>query len=448
MDGLAVKMQALMGWDSPKRSERLTLRTVSEATGLSATYLWMLLRGVRDNPSADTIQRLAAYFGTDVSYFHEQPDPVEPTRFHGRVSKIHALIQVADAEGPAAVSKQLLEAWDFVRESGPAPLAARIALHCVSHLKAQKDLSRAERILKDLKGKWTGRLPVVHEVEALMGLAHVAYDQARYFEAVERMETCLDLIQSSGHQTPLLKDVWYNLGIYYRQVGKPQDSMEAFGRALELYPPDQREDIAFIHMGLGRAYHDAGMHDEALEHSQKALDMLTELGNAQWAGSVSNNLGDILCDVERWQEARARYEAGMLAHRVVGYPRGLALNLSGVARCQLELGDARKALSTVNQAIAQLKELEEHTYRADAQLVRSRVHMALSDWKSARRDLGEAKAYFYEHRMVANLMRAVGIEAELDSKMGAFEEAAAHLQESARVFRVLANHVRPVERAA
>ncbi len=449
METLAEKLKNLMGWNLSDRSRRLSLREVARGTGLSHSYLWMLVSGARDNPTADVLERLSHYFGTDISYFHETRGPgSEGAQFRGRLVEVRALIHRAETDGPEELGPELEEAWELVCRAGPAELAVRVALAYCRCLRSQKAYPKGEAVLRQLSGRWLGKLPLDYEIRVQFQFAVLAYEQARYFEAVERMETCLERIESAGHQTPLLEDVWYNLGIYYRRVGRPEDSVRAYLRARELHPDDSGQRLAFIHMGLGQAYRDCRRYEESLEHLLGALEILTELGDAKWAGAVCNNLGDTLCELGRWREARARYEAGLLAHRMVRYERGAGLNLAGIARCQLELGDPAKALSTVNQALSLLAQLGEKPDWADALLVRARVYTALEEWDKARADLEKAKTCFHEGRMVPHLLRAIAVEAELDSRMGALEDGAERLRRSAEVVRGLADWVRTVGRAA
>lgn len=395
------------------------------------------------------MRRLAAFFGVDVGFFmddHEEPG--EAPQVRGPAERIYRLLQRAEADREGLVDQELVESWQFVRESGPARLAGDIALRASRYLITKERYAEAEQMLRDLTRRWLARLPVAYEIRALTRRAAAAFAQTRYFEAVEWMETCLPLLEEVRDDTALAKDIWYNLGIYYLQVGRPGDSVRAYTKALELHDPNDSAEVAFVHMGLGQAYKHANQLELSLQHSAVALEMLTELGDSQWAGYVCNNMGDALAQLGRWSEAKARYEAGLLAHRIANVPKGCARNTAGIAQCQLELGDAKKALATVNQAIAQLEALGELPDRADTLLVRARIHLALSNWKKARADLEEAKTFFYERRMVAHLMRAVAVQAELDARMGALEQGAQNLRESAEVFRVLANHLRTVERAA
>lgn len=57
----------------PDHPEEWTLREVAEGTGLSISYLSVLRRGERDNPSRDQIEALAAFFKVSPAYFF--PDP-------------------------------------------------------------------------------------------------------------------------------------------------------------------------------------------------------------------------------------------------------------------------------------------------------------------------------------------------------------------------------------
>jgi transcriptional regulator with XRE-family HTH domain len=55
--------------------EEYTNAEVSQATGISATYIGYLRKGVRGNPSVDTVRALARFFRVRPSYLvDEEPD--------------------------------------------------------------------------------------------------------------------------------------------------------------------------------------------------------------------------------------------------------------------------------------------------------------------------------------------------------------------------------------
>lgn len=447
MQELAAKMKILMGWDSSRRRGRLTLRQVARSTGLSHSYLWMLLSGARTNPTADTLERLADFFGTDVTYFHDRVQRDEPTEFRGRMKTVHDLVQQAEAEGVEAVGARLADVWELLRTSGPSGLAARAALAYTDYLAQQNEHGRAEEVLRELLARWRPRMRLEHELKALYRWALLAYEQHRFFEAVERMETCLWRLGAAGPDAgpaaaALERDVRYQLGIFYRRAGRAEDAVRAYERALELCPPEEKRDVAFIHLGLGRSHRDAGRLEEAVEHLSTALGMLTDVGDARRAGCACNDLGDTLCAMGRWAEARARYEAGLLAHRMAGCESGVADAQAGIARCQLELGEPTKALGTVNQALDGLRPDDGRGRWGDALLVRARVYMALERWDEAAADVRRARDCFYDRRMVPRLMRAIAVEAELHGRTGALEKGAAQLREAAELLRGLGERLR------
>ena len=66
---LAERLNRLFEIVRPRGEERqYTNSEVAAATGVSGTYIGYLRRGVRDNPSVDTVQALARFFGVRPSY--------------------------------------------------------------------------------------------------------------------------------------------------------------------------------------------------------------------------------------------------------------------------------------------------------------------------------------------------------------------------------------------
>ena len=64
---------------------------VAAATGVSGTYIGYLRRGVRDNPSVDTVQALARFFGVRPSYLVDDLDEEQAARIEAQVRLFQAL---------------------------------------------------------------------------------------------------------------------------------------------------------------------------------------------------------------------------------------------------------------------------------------------------------------------------------------------------------------------
>lgn len=93
---------------------------VAAATDISASYIGYLRKGVRDNPSVETIQALARFFGVRPSYFvDEQVDEEHAAAVEAQLR----LVQALNDPGIKRLAMRAMEA-----ELSPAALDAITAM--------------------------------------------------------------------------------------------------------------------------------------------------------------------------------------------------------------------------------------------------------------------------------------------------------------------------------
>jgi ESX-1-secreted protein regulator len=98
---------------------------VAAATDVSGSYIGYLRKGVRDNPSVDTVQALARFFGVRPSYFvDDEQDAEEAAAVEARLRLRQALtdpgierlaMRAAEAELSPAALDAITEMIDQVR---------------------------------------------------------------------------------------------------------------------------------------------------------------------------------------------------------------------------------------------------------------------------------------------------------------------------------------------
>lgn len=94
---IARRLNRLFEIVQPRGEERQYSNSeVAAATGVSGTYIGYLRRGVRDNPSVDTVQALARFFGVRPSYLVD--DDADEQRAASTEAQVR-LFQVLDDPG-------------------------------------------------------------------------------------------------------------------------------------------------------------------------------------------------------------------------------------------------------------------------------------------------------------------------------------------------------------
>lgn len=93
-DTLAAKVDHLFSTVRPREGDEYSFEEVAEgirAKGgptISATYLWQLRKGLRDNPTKRHLEALAGFFGVPPAYFF---DDAEAARINAELALLSAL---------------------------------------------------------------------------------------------------------------------------------------------------------------------------------------------------------------------------------------------------------------------------------------------------------------------------------------------------------------------
>ncbi|HEY3710595.1 MAG TPA: helix-turn-helix domain-containing protein [Amycolatopsis sp.] len=93
-DTLAAKVDHLFSIVRPREGDEYSFEEVAEgirAKGgptISATYLWQLRKGLRDNPTKRHLEALAGFFGVPPAYFF---DDAEAERINAELTLLSAL---------------------------------------------------------------------------------------------------------------------------------------------------------------------------------------------------------------------------------------------------------------------------------------------------------------------------------------------------------------------
>lgn len=121
-------------------------------------------------------------------------------------------------------------------------------------------------------------------------------------------------------QQPELGLVWNNLGVAYRETGKPDDAMASFRSAVRFAP-----EMAEAWNNWGVALDEKNEADQALNAYQKALEIQPDYA------SPHLNMGIILQKLERFKEAKIHYRKVLETHPQNEIAQFMLLSINGDA---------------------------------------------------------------------------------------------------------------------
>lgn len=225
------------------------------------------------------------------------------------------------------------------------------------------------------QGEWTGRFSRAGTVVGLLlvGVAGlISFHRSAYFHdnlAFSRQWLRTDPDSVNAH---------YNLGFGMAQLGRHQEAVEAYERALEIEP-----DYGYAHNNLGNALGKVGKHEEAIRHFQQALKL--DPGYAE----AHHNLANVLVEESRRDEALEHLREAVRLRPDFAEAQ---MNLGNLLA---EKGNAAAAVNHYRSALELNPDFAEaHNNLANALVALGRLREAISHYSEAvriRPDYPEAR---------------------------------------------------------
>jgi adenylate cyclase len=145
------------------------------------------------------------------------------------------------------------------RYGAAASLAASCHLHNISHgwavdpKSAIEEATRLSRLALNVDGNDPEALAIAGRVTAFSG----------------DIDAAIDLVDRAVALNPNSANAWLRRGLTYRHVGRPDEALRSFERAIRLSPVDPWIFLMFT--GMGIAFIDLRRFDEAVAFARKAL---------------------------------------------------------------------------------------------------------------------------------------------------------------------------------
>ena len=137
-------------------------------------------------------------------------------------------------------------------------------------------------------------------------LATVRMMQKKYAEAVAGHEEALAIFEKQG-EPKMMATAWHQIGRVHQEVGDYESAEAAYRRSLEIKSQnDDRAGQASSLVQLGILYKEH-LHrpEEAIVFERQAVDIAIETGDLAKEGLRRSNIANTLCQLKRYDEARA-----------------------------------------------------------------------------------------------------------------------------------------------
>ncbi len=185
-------------------------------------------------------------------------------------------------------------------------------------------------------------------------------------------------------------------------------------------------DAGVVLVSLGRVHRVHGQLDRALELYRQAFNLQTATHNEPAAIQSLNAIAATLIRMGRYQEGCTVYEQGAARAQQLGSSHFINLLTAGLGTCYTDVGRAEEGIALLEQVVArekvptrkvyeliQLAESQAETGRLEAAMTRVNEALSIADTSSPERR-----------------MPALGLRADVERRLGRFDEAEADLREA------------------
>jgi|GEM_PF-5502807 tetratricopeptide (TPR) repeat protein len=332
-----------------RKARRMTLQQVA-GSRLSVSMLSRIETG-QATPSIETLQVIADQLGLPLTYFTAGTESGS-TR---SAKQIALLLDLGDAclkndafEDARAYFEQAREAAENLQlrallaraELGLGITAFRIH----DYGRAESHLLVAREFLDEVDEPL--RVAEVHNY-----LGAIRFQRELYAEARREYEIALRLIERGYDNHDLKSRILNNLASVHQVLGEPEIAVQLYHQALALLGDDPYKQ-AMMYFGLSLAYSDQGKLDEAADYAARSRELFAALENLKFVAKVNNNLGMILLDMGRREEALRHIRECIQISQQINDIEGAQEAPYSLACYYYERGEFDQALEYAAEAIA------------------------------------------------------------------------------------------------
>jgi tetratricopeptide (TPR) repeat protein/DNA-binding XRE family transcriptional regulator len=265
-------------------------------------------------------------------------------------------------------------------------------------------------------------------------MATVLNQQEHFNHAIEAGLRADQWLSHARNADPALRArVLTNLGRSFFATGQLARAHEFHLRALDAaLDAENLLRIANAHMAAGVTARATGNLEQAIEHCNRALEMMGRLRQERTANRVLNNLGDVYWSMGKKEEARAAQQRCL--DRARELQDGLEIGIAGaeLARYLLEDGKVAEAMDLARESQQAALRAGDHLHQAYALAVEARAAHLLGHPGIADRKFKEGLSILLERGAQGKLAEVCAMYADVLRSRGQHERAFALMRIAAK----------------
>lgn len=219
------------------------------------------------------------------------------------------------------------------------------------------------------------------------------------------------------------------LGILYRRINAITAALDHTYEALELAEGIDHADIGIKRAinvsvnNIGHIYRVLGQYDLAIEQFNKAIKLEEALNNKLGLAENHQYIGECLEAQGKLEEALESYHCALLYNRELKNERGEVLCQNGIAHVYVHLGQAKRAVFMLGDALARAQRLGEHALIASVHLTLGWALTDLKMYEEAEESLLNGLELARKYGLMPTRAEAYAFLSDLSAAKGNYQQA-------------------------
>jgi len=323
---------------------------------------------------------------------------------------------------PEASKRDADQALKILEKRPDADLEVQARLLLCDY-QAERDTQAAEREID----AGTALLPKAHRQGLKAGLLdcrgqmfETAGNNAKARALYEQAVT----VAAQTHDDEMLAQSLFSRGYLLGLEGEYAAGLSDLKRAQALFEKLNKPVHSLTVLNsIATLYNRMGDNGQAVYIYSRALKAQREAGMQREQAVTLHNLGRAYENLHEWDESRKAFAGSLAVSRQLGYPRGEAYALRGLAAVANAAGDPQAALDTLARAEALQRQTPDARLRAQIQLARGIAYHKLDRLPDSTAALEDALGVFRQADAMGELNATYSELAEVYARSGNWQAA-------------------------